>query len=121
MIGEYAVVIAMVLAVLTAMTVYFKRVLQGRIYDVRNYMVNEVRTRTEGEYSGNLYLGYEPYYTKTDTNAWISGTDETRILPSGRGTPGIFQKYYDETTAVRTAGETLSPRYYNATTPPSGP
>jgi hypothetical protein len=106
----------MVLSAIVAMTVYFKRAVQAKIYDARNYMVNEVRDRTADEFSGDLYTGYEPYYTQTSANVLRSARDETRILPGG--TSGIFQKEYNESVSTVVASETLPPRNFNATTPP---
>ena len=117
-IGEYAVVISMVLAVIVAMTVYFKRAVQARIHGARDYMVNEVLTRTEGQYNGPIYSGYEPYYTQTNSVVSRTADDETRILPTGIGTSGAFEKDYDETVSTSTQSETLPPSYFNATTPP---
>ena len=87
--GEYMVLIGMVLAAIVVMTVYFKRAVQARVYDARNYMVSEVRSRAAGEYDGDLYFEYEPYYTNTETNISVDAVDETRLLPGGM--TGIFQ------------------------------
>jgi hypothetical protein len=114
-IGEYAVVIAMVLSAIVAMTVYFKRAVQARIYDARNYMVNEVGTRTAGEYNGDLYYGYEPYYVDSAANVQRIANDSTQLLPGTSS--GTFRKDYNEAVSMRVESETLPPKNFNATTP----
>lgn len=113
--GEYVVVIFMVLAVIVAMTVYFKRAIQARLHDARDYMVNDVRQRTAGSYNGELYLHYEPYYTNTIATVARDASSTTRILPGASS--GIFRKVIDETTSVQVNSETAPPREFNLTTP----
>ncbi|MBN1870028.1 MAG: hypothetical protein JW847_05580 [Candidatus Omnitrophica bacterium] len=113
--GEYVVVIFLVMAVLMAMTMYFKRALQARIHDARDYMVTEVRARSAGSFNGDLYREYEPYYTNTLSNVARAIEFETRLLPSGSS--GIFQKIFNEILSVSVNSETAPPRDYNLTTP----
>ncbi len=113
-IGEYVLVIFMVLGVITAMTVYFKRAVQARHYDALHYMVNDVRQRTAGIYNGELYLHYEPYYTNTVAIVERSASSTTRVLSGG---PGIYQKVIDESTSVQVNSETAPPRDFDLTTP----
>ena len=117
--GEYAVLIAIVMAVIFAMTVYFKRSVQARIYDARNYMVSEVRTRTTGNFSGNLYMGYEPYYGNTVATVSRRTNDQSGLLPGASS--GIFVKNYNQTVMVASNSETAPPRLYNLTTPLPAP
>jgi hypothetical protein len=114
--GEYAVMIAMVMAAIVAMTVYFKRAVQARIHDARDYMVNEVRMRTTGEFSGNLYTGYEPYYGNTLSTVSSRAEDQSVLLPGASS--GIFQKSYNQTTSMTVESETAPPRAFDLTTPP---
>ena len=113
--GEYVLVIFMVLAVIVAMTVYFKRAVQARLHDARDYMVNDVRQRTAGSYDGELYLHYEPYYTNTIATVVRDASSTTRILPGASS--GIFRKVIDETTSVQVNSETAPPRDFSLTTP----
>lgn len=113
--GEYVMVIFLVLAVLMAMMVYFRRAVQARIHDARDYMVTEVRARTMGVFDGNLYREYEPYYGNTSATVFRSVDDESRVLPGASS--GIFQKVYDSTTVVRVNSETAPPREFDRTTP----
>ena len=113
--GEYVLVIFLVMAVLTAMTVYFRRAVQARIHDARDYMVTEVRARTTGVFNGNLYREYEPYYGNTSARVFRSTDYEARVLPGGSS--GIFQKDYNETVSVQVNSETAPPRDFDLTTP----
>lgn len=114
-VGEYALVIFLVLAVVVGMTIFWKRAIQGRIHDARDYMVDSVRQRTAGSFNGDLYLHYEPYYTKTTSTITRSADHNTRLL-SGLST-GIFVKTFNESTSVQGTSETLPPRDFDLTTP----
>lgn len=113
--GEYVLVFFLVMTVMVSMTIYFKRAVQARIYDARNYMVGEVRTRTQGQFDGNLYKWYEPYYANTQAVVTRS-MDDTSTLTGG-GSSGLFNRVYDQSTAVRVNSETSPPREFQATTP----
>jgi hypothetical protein len=64
--GEYILLFVIIMGMTTAMTVYFKRSIQGRIHDARGYMFSQIRQRTrpQNAYEGVLYFHreYEPYY-----------------------------------------------------------
>ncbi|MCK5081442.1 MAG: hypothetical protein KAR31_00915 [Candidatus Omnitrophica bacterium] len=113
--GEYVLVIFLVMAVLIGMTAYFKRSMQARIHDARYYMVNEVRERTADVYVGNLYKEYEPYYGNTVANVSRSIADETRVEPGASS--GIFRKSYNEAVSVWVNSQTAPPRDFERTTP----
>jgi len=113
--SEYVLVLFLVIGSITAMTMYFKRVVQAQIRDAGNYAVTEVKARTQGYYTGNVYYKYEPYYTRTDSNIVRRADIETRLEEGGA--TGIFHKVIDETTAVWTASQTAAPKDYGLTTP----
>jgi hypothetical protein len=113
--GEYMVVIFLVLAVIVAMAIYFKRAVQARIHDARDYMVSEVRTRTRGDFNGNLYKEYEPYYSNVAALVARDADYTTRILPGASS--GIFQKIVNETTSMQSISQTAPPREFDRTTP----
>jgi hypothetical protein len=115
MMGEYAVVIALAMAVLMTMGVFVRRAIQARIHDARDYMVSEVRNRTLGLFNGNLYKEYEPYYINTAAEVTRSHTDTSGLLPGGSS--GIFLKTFDETTSATISSETAPPKDFNLTTP----
>jgi len=108
MVGEYALVIFLVLAAMTAITIYFKRAVQARIRDARYSMVSEVRKRTAGQYNGALYRAYEPYYTETDSRIERSDNQTRRLLPGPSS--GIFIKSTSEQTGVGTTSVTAPPK-----------
>ena len=113
--GEYMVVIFLVLTMIVAMTIYFKRAVQARIHDARDYMVGEVRVRTQGEFDGNLYKEYEPYYSNVAALVARDADYTTQILPGASS--GIFQKIVNETTGVQAISQTAPPKDFDLTTP----
>ena len=110
--GEYVVVIFLVIGTITAMTVYFKRAIQGRMRDARGYMVEEVRVRTAGSFDGNLYLHYEPYYTKKSSNATRNVSVDTTL-----GIGGVYKRNISESTLFESLGDVAPPRDADFTTP----
>lgn len=114
-VGEFALVIFMILATIVAMTVYFKRGVQARIYDARNYMVEEVRSRTAGSYDGPVLTEYEPYYVNTDATITRNVSDATSL--SAGETSGIFGQTFNESTTADVVSETAPPSEYEATDP----
>ena len=110
--GEYVLVFLLVMGMITAMTVYFKRTLQARMFDARNSMMITVANRA-GDYYDNVFLQreYEPYYGSTDSMVMRQENAGINLLPGG--TTGIFRKTVNETTAVRTESQTAAPREAN--------
>jgi hypothetical protein len=108
-VGEYVVIIFIVVAMMTAMGTYVKRALQGRIRDAHQTMINMVWQRTVTEegrlYNGPLWTGYEPYYG--ETNSLVHREDFTRsaLLPGGAS-----RKEFNGGMTVRTNSETAPPR-----------
>lgn len=109
--GEYVLVFFVVIGMATAMTIYFKRAVQARIFDARNTMMNIVVNRTRGYYSGSVYYEYEPYYGNTVSTVARRENATTELLPGA--TTGIFRKTFDDVTAVQTHSETAPPRDAN--------
>ena len=105
--GEYVLVFFVVMGMATAMTIYFKRGVQARIFDARNAMLNMVLNRTQGYYTGDVQIGYEPYYGNTVSTAARRENAATELLPGA--TTGIFRKTFDDVTAVQTQSQTAPP------------
>ncbi|HBR15931.1 MAG TPA: hypothetical protein DD723_10425 [Candidatus Omnitrophica bacterium] len=103
--GEYLLVFFLVVGMMTAMTIYFRRSIQARTRDARNYMIDTVKERTQGYYDGNFYYEYEPYYLSTD-----SGVERTSSTQSELGEGGVFKQTIDETLSVNTKSETAPPK-----------
>lgn len=114
-VGEYTIVIFLVMAVVITMAVYFKRAVQARMRDAREYMITEVRERTDGDFNGILYREYEPYYGNTAAVVSRDMNEETRIQPGGSS--GIFQKFYNVSVSVDVNSETAPPKDFNRTEP----
>ena len=64
---EYMVMIFIVVGMMTAMSAFIKRALQGRIYDARNFGVDRIKGQTSGKYNGPVYYAYEPYYANSSS------------------------------------------------------
>ena len=109
--GEYVLVFFLAIGMVTAMTIYFRRAVQARIHDARDAMLNIVVNRTAGYYTGNIQIGYEPYYGSTVSMVVRQENATTNLLPGA--TTGIFRKTSDAVTAVQTHSETAPPRDAN--------
>lgn len=116
--GEYVLLFFLAVGVITAMTVYFKRAVQARIFDARNTMLNTVVLRagssgyyTVDELKSNVLIGYEPYYGNTVARTTYN-VDETINLTAG-GSTGVFRKDIDNWTNSVVNSETAPPRDAN--------
>ena len=69
---QYAITFFFVVGVVTAMTVYFKRTIQGRIRDATLYSLMTV----DNAHNGRMYTQYEPYYTNT---SYYRVTDDEQV------------------------------------------
>ena len=102
--GEYALTFFLVVGVLTAMSVYIRRVLQAKMFDARKYMINTVKS---APHIGKIKLEYEPYYVATTSLTDESHQEELNV--SGGGHTGIFRKSFDDVTSVQTNSLQLPP------------
>ena len=102
--GEYALLIVLVVFAITGMTVFFKRVLQARIHDARWAMQRTVRN----SYDGTIWMEYEPYYGNRVTTIATDMNDSIE-LKSG-GSSGRFTKRLDDTTWTTTNSFMHPPR-----------
>ena len=102
--GEYALTLFLVVGVMTAMTVYIRRVLQARLFDARKYMINTVKS---APHVGKLKMEYEPYYVDTKSMTDQSIVEQDKLL--GGGHTGIFRKTFDDVTNVQTNSTQLPP------------
>jgi len=103
--SEYAITFFLIVAVISAMSVYVKRALQGRIYEARNTMI-----RTVNAVSGNVAvpLEYEPYYVQTQSEVKRDSTENAMLL--GGETPGVAIKDFLEKTQAQTNSVQLPPK-----------
>ena len=113
-ISEYAILFFLVVAVITAMTGYLRRVLQARIWDARNTMVNTIANTYYSDPSNpssyNMVYEYEPYYVQTQSKNTNDSTSTDSLLSAGSiNTTGIFNKEFIAVTTGQTQGQQLPP------------
>lgn len=113
--SEYVLIFFLVLGMLTALGLYFRRTVQGRIYSARNFMVTSVRDElaTElslNEFAGNLYAEYEPYYLDTESLVSREINDQKELKSSFGLSSGIFHKEINQYTRIQTNSITAPPR-----------
>ena len=102
--GEYVFVFFIVIVAILAMTVYVQRTLQGRIYAVRNFMINEASTA----YGNEIDKEYEPYYGKVQSTTERNQVAQERFLPGGA--TGINRKRIDFQTITNSQSEQAPPK-----------
>ena len=109
--GEYLMVLVLAISVITAMTIYFRRTLQARLYDANKYMFATVADRLDNYYNqefiSNIYTSYEPYYANTAAVVTRNIIDTSELTFGG--STGIFRKIYNQTTSVQQFSETAPP------------
>ena len=104
--GEYVLLAVIVVAAVTAMTVYVRRALQGRVRDAVMSSAATVRTpfsmdggTTFEPYRGPIHLQYEPYYANR-ASFIDQQSDGVRTLTAG-GSSGIFREDINERTYIQ--------------------
>ncbi len=102
---EYMVMIFIVVGVMTSMSTFIKRALQGRIYDARNFSVNLIKEQTEGKYDGPIYYAYEPYYANSSS---LIDSKESTTSKLYRGGNSIRE--FDSDIITTTQSETAPPK-----------
>lgn len=111
LLGEYVLVFFLVVGMITAMTIYIRRTLQGRIRDARFRMVDMVKKRTGNLYTGTTILrSYEPYYANTESDVVRDFRDVQMLFASFNSSSGIYRKDLNQVTSARTNSTTASPK-----------
>lgn len=105
---EYIVIFSLIIAMMTAMTIYFRRLIQARIRDAGYGMADIVQARTAGYGVNVIYRQYDPYYMNTATLISRDEFSNTKILPGK--TSGIFSKQIDDSTSVSVFSQTAPPK-----------
>ena len=112
-IGEHVVTYLIVVLVITGMTIYIKRALQGRMYDAKNYMMKTAAKAFYNTYNNSLNFtmnsGYEPYYLYTDATTTRTSDETQQLLGSGTLSSGIFRKTVNQDTSVQSFSNQLPP------------
>ncbi len=110
-ISEYAGIIFLILAVITAVSVFLKRALQANIRDARNYMITQVNSTYAATQSGTTPSGisyeYEPYYVEQNSEI-SSRVDDQADFTRGAGA-GKATTSYNETTEATSTSRQLPP------------
>lgn len=113
MLVQYALTFAIIVAVVTGMTVYFKRVVQSRYAGVRDYSGNQIDAVFNDltlNLAGSFRRQYEPYYQQTAAEKFTGGAIIDRTQ-GGVGLGAIQSKEYDGYhTTVKVLSNQLSPR-----------
>jgi len=108
--GEYVLVFFIVASAIGAITVYFRRAMQAKIYDARAALVNMVEERTAEYYNGDIFQEYEPYYVDKKTYIDRESTETDKLIPTVPGQTDLFQKEIDSKTKLRVISVTKPPK-----------
>ena len=115
--SEYVLVFFIVLGMIAGMSVFFRRVIQGRIRDASKYTVEEAFRRVGPYYTSDDFLyQYEPYYVNTQSVVLRDVTDIDKLGPGASS--GDFSKTFNENTRIQTTSNVLNPRFYKLNRPP---
>ena len=112
--GEYALLFFTITAAVMLMSAYVKRSIQARWIDTSDYVALYVNkeVRESGVYDGQLYYGYEPYYTNTTSDVKRVDAVEKKLIASMSGHPvDIFRKKQDTFMASVGNSEVAAPKY----------
>ena len=110
---EYTMLFSLIMAFMIAMGTYFRRGVQARIRSAIVYAArNEVLRQTGGNFIGNLYYGYEPYFLTSDANV-VSVANMTTTLSGAWGTSGIYRAQMNEQRGITSTTITAPPRSGN--------
>ena len=113
--GEYVLLAVIVVAVVTAMTVYVRRALQGRVRDSIMSSAATARTPfsknggvTFESYTGVVHLQYEPYYANR-ASFIDQQSDSVRTLTAG-GSSGIYHEDINDKMYIQTYSNQAPPK-----------
>ena len=111
-ISEYAVLFFLVIAVITGMTAYLRRTLQGRIREAHQTMINtfaDTYYKQPNTSTYNMVYQYEPYYTQTSSVNTNDSTTNDHLFGGPITTIGTFNKEILSVTNSRTNSQQLPP------------
>ncbi len=109
--SEYVLMFFIGVTIAVAMTVYFKRAVQARIWDARNYMIKEVHNAAlagNATFYTNMHIEYEPYYGQSNSVVKRTVNDKQTLRPGLSS--GIFTQTFNEATEINTASGTAAPK-----------
>jgi hypothetical protein len=107
---QYSLTFFFILAVVAAMTVYFKRAIQGRIRDATVYMAQTATNEYIG--CGEVTSQYEPYYADTVIDKVVGSTQSKGLLPSfnASASSGIYVHDENTLTQMQTTSNQAPPK-----------
>ncbi len=116
--GEYVLTLFIVVGAITALTVYVKRGLQGRIRDAGQATIQTIRDYSyldlgtpQGDivrtFNGILWKQYEPYYGNRLSQVHVLEDNVKQLLPGA--TSGIYRETLDERTMATTVSSQAPP------------
>jgi hypothetical protein len=99
--AEYVLLISVLAIAVTAMTIYVRRALQGRMHDA----VNQAAVRSAGALGQDVLLQYEPYYVNSSSDTIA------KSLQEDAGEAGIYKARRDTFRNTRAASTQLPVTY----------
>ena len=109
---QYVLTFFLVVALASAMTVYVRRTLQGRIRDARTFMgleVNGILGNPSYNIVGNFLISYEPYYANQTATRAIDSTETHQHMQNVPSSPGTFQMDIDRQVTSESTSSQLPP------------
>jgi len=100
---EYVTIFFIVIAGLVAMTTFFRRSLEARVHDGRNYMISSVVNACDANClqaaGGNISQEYEPYYMQTTAFVLRNEQENSGMTTGNPAALGaIYAKYSNTET-----------------------
>jgi predicted membrane protein len=116
--SEYVLVFFVVMTVITAMTVYFKRGVQAKMYSTHNFAINRMiqdlkdSPLDKDSFVGDLYYQYDPYYLNTESvkRHDIQDFRGLQKSPTPDKGSGVAFRGFDHESEVTTGSDTKPPR-----------
>ena len=123
-ITEYTMIVVVILAAITAMSVLSKRALMGKLLDTHNYMVRTVedaRVSIAGtEPASTLSPQYEPYYSYVDSTVTQNSQQSVQMTGRRGPNPASYQRYYNDRSFRQMYREELPYMGVGTTSPSAG-
>ena len=109
--SEYVLTYVLVVVTLSAMGVYIKRAIQGRVRDANRHVLNRMSEKGFTNPGGmNIWAQYEPYYLKSEAVRGFQGDTKKNLVPVVPGETGIFRENTQEDRDTTSSGSQLPPK-----------
>lgn len=106
-IGEYIIILFVVIGVASAMSIFFRRAVQARIKSSRDLMAKQiVSVGNKGDLVGKYYVEYEPYYAQTEAETENSSESQYSYNAGGSEKRINEQRSYSFESKTEPPGET---------------